>query len=546
LTVATAHEESAAVLDRNCLPPHAVARWAASDPDRVAVQHVDGPALTYAELHTAGLRWAAALARLGVEAGHHVGTMLPNGFDPQQALLGTSWLRVIEVPVAVGLQGSLLHRVLDHADVTTLVVAAELVERLVPLAPRLPSLRTVVVLDGPEGPGSLPPLPFRVVTRAELLDGVEPAEGLAGPEYHDVAALLFTSGTTGPSKAVVAPWGLVYQFWSWVPEDTVLPGEGFFCALPLFHNSGRSGITTAWARGARFCFRERFSAAHFWEDVRRTESVVAALVGPLTSLLWSAEPRPDDADNPLRSVIVGPMIPEIEEFGRRFGVAVATSYGQTEIGCSIVTTWDHGPWDTCGRRRESYPWPEVRIVDELDQPVPTGVVGEMVVRSAEPWSLNAGYYKAPEETAAAWRNGWFHTGDALRVDADGWYTFVDRMRDSIRRRGENISSFEVEQLVAEHPDVLECAAIGIRTVHGDDDVMVALIVRDPATFDPAALLDDLEARMPRFMLPRFVEVVDDLPRNENTLRVRKHELRARGVGPTAWDREAAGPAAPQT
>ena len=336
------------MLERSCLPPHAVARWAASDPGRVAVQHVDGDRLTYAELDREGRRWAAALQRLGVGAGDHVATMLPNGFDPQQALLGISWLRAVEVPVAVGLQGPMLHRVLHHADATTLVVAAGLVERLAPLAAELPTLRTVVVLDDATSgaPDPSPPLPFRVVSRAELFDGVDPADGLAGPEYHDTAALLFTSGTTGPSKAVVAPWGLIYQFWSWVPDDTAHPGEGFLCALPLFHNSGRSGITTAWARGARFCFRERFSAAQFWDDARRSDAVVAALVGPLTSLLWSARPRPDDADNPLRSVIVGPMIPEMADFERRFGVKVATCYGQTEIGCPVATGWDHGPGRT--------------------------------------------------------------------------------------------------------------------------------------------------------------------------------------------------------
>ena len=205
---------------------------------------------------------------------------------------------------------------------------------------------------------------------------------------------------------------------------------------------------------------------------------------------------------------------------------------------AVTTGWDHGPWQNCGRRREDYPWPEVRIVDEHDEPVPTGEVGELVVRSAEPWALNVGYYKMPEQTAAAWRNGWFHTGDAFRCDDDGWYYFVDRLRDTIRRRGENISSFEVENLVAEHPDVSECAAIGVPAALGDDEVMVALIVRDRATFDPDALLAFLAPRMPKFMLPRYVEVVDDLPRTEASMRVRKHELRARGVTADTWDRDA--------
>jgi carnitine-CoA ligase len=169
--------------------------------------------------------------------------------------------------------------------------------------------------------------------------------------------------------------------------------------------------------------------------------------------------------------------------------------------------------------------------------VPPGVVGEMVVRTTEPWALNVGYYKAAEQTVEAWRNGWFHTGDAMKYDDDGWYYFVDRLRDSIRRRGENISSFEIENLVGEHPAVVECSAIGMRTEHGDDEVMVALIVRDRSSFDPAELLRFLDPRMPKFMLPRYVEVFDDFPRNETSMRVRKHELRDRGVTADTWDRE---------
>ena len=181
---------------------------------------------------------------------------------------------------------------------------------------------------------------------------------------------------------------------------------------------------------------------------------------------------------------------------------------------------------------------EARVVDEHDYEVAQGQIGELLVRSGEPWRMLAGYFGMPEKSAVAWRNGWFHTGDAFRCDDDGWYYFVDRLRDTIRRRGENISSFEVENLVAEHPDVSECAAIGVPAALGDDEVMVALIVRDRATFDPDALLAFLAPRMPKFMLPRYVEVVDDLPRTEASMRVRKHELRARGVTADTWDRDA--------
>jgi crotonobetaine/carnitine-CoA ligase len=192
-----------------------------------------------------------------------------------------------------------------------------------------------------------------------------------------------------------------------------------------------------------------------------------------------------------------------------------------------------------GRQRTIWPFPELRIVNAHDEPLGTGEVGELVVRTREPWGINNGYYKMPEKTVAAWRNGWFHTGDAMTRDKDGNFYFVDRLNDAIRRRGENISSFEVEGFVCEHPDVGECAAIGIPNAHGDQDVMVVVTSAGPGRLDPAALIAFLEPRMPAFMVPRYVEIVDTLPKSEASARVRKSELRTRGITPATWDREAA-------
>jgi carnitine-CoA ligase len=512
------------MLDRTCLAPHAVARWAASSPDAVALQHVDGRRVTYRELDADGRRWGAAFAAAGVGEGAHVATMLANDFDSHRTLLGLSWLRAVEVPLNVALTGRLLQYSLDLADVEVIVVGPEFVDAVTAVAGEVPSLHTVVALDD--------------AGRAALLDRAGDPDALTdGPEYRDIHSLMFTSGTTGPSKAVLTPWAVMYQFWSWVPDDTLGPGDGLYCTMPLFHNSGRSAFNYAMVHGGRFVLRDRFSTAQFWDDIRDTGCVTAALVGPMTGFAAAAPESPDDADTPLRNVIAGPMIPEIEAFERRFGVRVATGYGQTEVGMAVTTGWDHGPWANCGRVREDYPWPEVRIVNEFDEPVGTDEVGELIVRSAEPWALNVGYYRMPEQTAAAWRNGWFHTGDAFRRDADGWFYFVDRLRDTIRRRGENISSFELETAVNEHPDVVESAVVGIRVELGEDEVLVGVIPRDPATFDPAELIAFLEPRLPRYMLPRYVQVVTDLPRTEASMRVRKHELRDRGITADTWDRE---------
>jgi carnitine-CoA ligase len=523
------------VLDRLCLAPHALARWAAETPDAVAVEHVDGERATYRQLHDEALHWAGALQGAGVDAGVHVATFLPNGSAAHRSMLALGWLRAVEIPLNAAYQGRMLQYALDHSDSTVLVVTTELLDRVAAVSDDLPRLATVFVVDGP---GRAIPGPARVVGLAELLAGSAPATGLSGPDPWDVAYLLFTSGTTGPSKAVISPWGsVVYQMTSWFPPESCGPGLGFYTALPMFHNSGRSAFNLVLVRGGRFVYREKFSATHLWDDVRRTNCVTLSLVGPMTSLVWSAEPRPDDADNPVRYVGLGPMIPDMEAFERRFGVRVATCYGQTEIGSPVVTGWDHGPWANCGKVRQDYPWPDVRLVDEHDEPVPRGEVGEMVVRTEEPWALNLGYYQMPEESMRAWRNGWFHTGDAFKQDDEGWYYFVDRMKDAIRRRGENISSFEVENYVVEHPAVVDCAAVGVPTQHGDEEVLVAVVVKDG--FDPAALIAYLEPRMPRFMVPRYIRVMDDLPRNETTARVRKQYLRDEGVTGSTWDRELA-------
>ncbi len=517
------------MLDRQLLAPHALAAWAAKAPDAPAVIHLDGERLTYAQLLADSQRWASALRSLGVAAGTHVATLLPNQVNAHRAMLGLSWLRAVEVPINTAYVGAVLVHALTLSEATVLICTRELLAQVVPVIDACPLLTMVVIVDGDASPiGGVTP-----ISLPQLLATVsDEIETFQGPEPWEVSSLLFTSGTTGPSKAVISPWGLTYQMWSWVPDDTLAAGEALFSAMPLFHNSGRSGFNYVLSRGGCLVTRDKFSATSVWDDVRSYDCVALALVGPLTALLYSAPPRADDADNPVRSVILGPMIPQIADFERRFGVRVAICYGQTEIGAPIASSWDHGPWETCGRRRESWPHHEVRIVDELDEPVAAGTVGELVVR-ADPWSVMLGYYGMPERTVQAWRNGWFHTGDAFRADEAGYFYFVDRMNDAIRRRGENISSFEVEAAVGQHPQIRECAAVGVRTPFGDDEVLVAVIAEDG--FRPEALREFLPGRLPAFMHPRYVRVLADLPRNTTTGRVRKAELREDGVTATTWD-----------
>ena len=245
----------------------------------------------------------------------------------------------------------------------------------------------------------------------------------------------------------------------------------------------------------------------------------------MLSFLNETPEAADDADGPLRVVFCGPMIREVESFERRFGVHVATCYGMTEIGSVLTTAYDHGPWNACGKVRDSYPWPEVRIVNVYDEDVAPGEVGELIARTAAPWSFSPGYLGAPTATADAWRNGWFHSGDALRVDEAGNYFLVDRLKDTIRRRGENVSSFELESIASAHEAIHECAAVGVQGAHGDDDIVLFVIPTSPDALRTDDLREWLASRLPSHMVPAEIHVVDDFPRNPTSLRVKKYELR---------------------
>jgi crotonobetaine/carnitine-CoA ligase len=250
---------------------------------------------------------------------------------------------------------------------------------------------------------------------------------------------------------------------------------------------------------------------------------------------------PSDADNPVTRAACGPLFPEVEIFEKRFGISLGTGYGMTEIGAVTRSpNYQHGDWRSCGKARTGRPGYELRVVDERDEPVAAGEVGELIVRCDEPWCMNVGYYGMPDKTAESWRNGWFHTGDGFKVDEDGNFFFVDRLKDAIRRRGENISSFEVEGYVNEHPDVAETAAIGVPSELGEDEVKVLVVRKPESALTEQELVEYLIPKMPRFMVPRYVEFVDGLPKTEATSRTQKVKLRENALNDKTWDREAAG------
>lgn len=281
----------------------------------------------------------------------------------------------------------------------------------------------------------------------------------------------------------------------------------------------------------------RFDSRKFWAQIKAFGCTTAGLVGAMTEFLSKAPATEGEKVNPLTDVTLGPVTPQTVLLAERYGFSYKTGFNMTEVSCPLVAELNTKAFGSCGKPRDGI---ECRLVDEHDQEVPEGQLGELIVRSDLPWAITSGYNGMPEATAKAWRNGWFHTGDVFRKDAQGNYFFVDRAKDTNRRRGENISSQEVESEVLAHPAVQEAAAIPVKSADGEDDVMVVLATKTGiTTFDPAELLQFLIPRLAHFMVPRYVRAMSTLPKT-STNKIQKVELRAQGVTADTWDRDAAG------
>jgi crotonobetaine/carnitine-CoA ligase len=352
-------------------------------------------------------------------------------------------------------------------------------------------------------------------------------------------SIVYTSGTTGPSKGVMTTQRHAFRYASTVLEALDMEHDDvvYTCGMPLFHVAAKWGAGYAsLIKGATLAIPKKFSLGGFWSDVRMYGATITVLPGVVASLLYSQPRSPDDARSTLKKACMVPLIPEFEDFKARFGMRISMAYGSTECGCPTIHPMDEAVTDRRSvgvLKSELY---EMAIFDDQDNEVAPGEIGEIVLRSKEPWIMMLGYWNRPEATVEAWRNLWFHSGDAGFKDKAGRFYFVDRIKDCIRRRGENISSSEVEGIVRQLSGVLECAVYPVPSELTEDEIMVAIIPAPGADLDPADLIDSLKDMMPRFMVPRYVEILDALPKTE-TGKIKKQELTDRGVKITTWDHE---------
>jgi crotonobetaine/carnitine-CoA ligase len=510
-----------------------ISHRAQATPDAVFAEEINGRSATYADLDARGRQWAGLLQSLGIGPGDRVLTMLPTGLHTFEVWAGCASLRAMEVPINIQYLGELLEYQINDAQASVIIIAERWLPRLQDIAARCAHLETVIIhgADAPE-----PDLPFQVLgADAALADAPDPGH-LEPPQPHDIAAIVYTSGTTGPSKGVLVPWAQLHStaVGAGSPEE-LDKDEVLYLPFPSYHISARSPAYQMLLCGGRVVIKETFATDEFWPDIRAYGCTFAILIFTMAQFIWNLPAQPNDADNPLRGLLMVPPLPNVDEFAARYDITVRTMFNMTEVSIPISTGWAIDDPASCGTAREGF---ECRLVDGNDMEVAPGTIGELLVRADEPWVLNAGYWNKPEQTAAAWRNGWFHTGDAFICDEAGRFYFVDRFKDAIRRRGENISSMEVEGVVNSHPAVAESAAIGVPSNVGEDDVMCFVVKSGDSEVGPAELVEYLNERLPRFMVPRYLDFVDELPKTP-TAKIRKIDLRARGITDTTWDRNAA-------
>lgn len=511
-----------------CVSRYLIDRWAHERADKIYVIFEDGERWTYADLRDKVRACAAGLQKRGVTQGETVSVWLPNGKDGLLVFMAINYIGAIYVPFNTAYRGSLLAHVIDNAASKMLIVHPDLMDRLEDVS--LDNIETLVVTGtGYDGSAERDWCAF-----AELSDNDGEVADLDRPiDPWDPQSIIYTSGTTGPSKGVLSSY--LHMFTNAGPESwpMVDDTDRYLIAAPLFHIGGMGPAFVMLARGGSTVLLNNYSTDTFWDRAREFEVTVVFLLGVMATFLLKQPASPSDRDHKVRTAFMVPLSDDGPVFHERFGCDIYTIFNMTEISSPIVSEPNPVKRGTCGKAR---PGVEVRLVDRNDCEVAVGEIGEMLVRTDRPWAMNSGYYRNPEATVEAWRNGWFHTGDAFRQDADGNFFFVDRVKDAIRRRGENISSFEVEVEVCAYPQVREAAAIGVPSEYGEDEVMIIVAPVPGSTIDPVDLVTFLAERMPYFMVPKYVRTIDELPKTPSA-KVQKAELRKQGVTPDTWDRQ---------
>ncbi len=486
---------------------------------------------TYAQTRDEAAAFGATLREAGIKSGDRVALICSNRFEFLRAFLGCAWIGAVSVPINCASRGHQLQHILTNSAARLLIVEEQFAGNLEHLDVAALPLETIWTIDA-----ETPVKAGRIVSQP-----VPAARGTcdAVPSRpRDMLTILYTSGTTGPSKGVCCPHA--QYFWWGANTAALLSLDGndtLQSTLPLFHTNALNTFFQAMLMGISVVYEKRFSASDFYAALSRSQATATYVLGAMVPILLS-RPRTAEESAHKVKIALAPGVPARfhAEFTERTGIKLVDGWGSTETNFAIGTTWDRQKPGTMGTVFAGF---EARVVDGDDNDVPDGEPGELLVRADEPFAFATGYFAAPEKTVEAWQNLWFHTGDRVVRESDGYFRFVDRIKDAIRRRGENISSFEVEQVLLSHPAVALAAAFPVRSSLAEDEVMIAVVLHPGRTLTPLELTQYCEPRLPYFAVPRYIDIVDVLPATENG-KVQKYKLTERGVTASTWDREAAG------
>ena len=492
---------------------------------------------SYEEINRFSNRCAHAFQNLGIMKGDKVSIMLPNCPEFLYIWFGLAKIGAVEVPVNTSYKGEFLRHIVDQSDSKVLVIAEEFLDRLRLIENSLNKLEKVVVFGTlqrqKKGESKIPMMSFD-----EFFDSSDaPVDVVVHP--WDPISIIYTSGTTGLSKGALGS----HNFWIVCAEKMLEYRDGkkediYFTFLPLYHFNAQV-LTTLIVLivEAQMVLLDRFSASRFWDEIRYYRATQFNYLGAVMPILAKQAHRDNDLDNPARIALGAGCPPAVmEEVEERFGIKCLEGFGMTEIGIPIHVRVNDRRRGSCGKPMDIY---EVKLFNDCDEEVPAGEIGEIVFRPLAPFVMMSEYYNMPEKTLEAFRNLWFHTGDLARKDEDGYFYFVDRKKDALRRRGENISSFEVERAINTHPKVLESAAVAVQSELAEDEVKICVVLKPGETLTPEELIRYANDRMPYFAVPRYVEFMESLPKTP-TERVQKYLLKQAGVTPNTWDREKAG------
>jgi crotonobetaine/carnitine-CoA ligase len=485
---------------------------------------------TYAQTAAIAAASARTLINAGIKPGDRVALMCSNRAEFLQVYLGCAWLGVIAVPINTALRGVQLSHIFRNSRPALLVVEAQFLAAIktVEADVELPS-QTWAIGSATETDGKISPVALPALGAGARAGAVRPG---------DTVAILYTSGTTGPAKGVCCPQAQL--FWWGIYSARALgirEGDVLFTTLPLFHTNALNAFYQAVLNGCTYVLEPKFSASGFWATARRHDATVGYLLGAMASMLLAQPKTKDDAAHRVRVALGGGVPPQIHgPFLERFGVPLVDGYGSTETNFVFAGSIPSDRPGTMGYLADGV---EARIVDADDSELPDGQAGELVLRAKEPFAFATGYFGMPEKTVEAWRNLWFHSGDRVVRDPNGHYRFIDRMKDSIRRRGENVSSWEVEQTILSHPAVAACAIYPLPSELGEDEVAAAVLLEPGQSLEPVDVVRHCEGQIAYFAIPRYVRIVSQMPLTENG-KIKKGVLRDAGVTADTWDREAAG------